>query len=416
MSKIEDQLSKHPHWENLKKISQTLEDNGFQSVLVGGGVRDSLLGLPVKDFDLATSAKPDEIAKIFPRAKTVWSQYAVTLVPYGDTKDHIEVTSFRKESKYEDGRRPKEVEYCSIEEDAKRRDLTINALFYDIQKKEIVDFVEGQKDLKNKIIRTVGEPKTRFLEDHLRLLRALRFSHQFEFPIEEKTKAAIKEIVPYLEKISQERKTDELLKMFSKGDFSKALKILDEYKTLDILFLLPNQKPKNPYDFWKQKFSFLKNQSYLWTTIGLPYFFDDSDDNSEDGFQAFLKGLKISSNDFKKCLFYFRSLKVLFSKDNSFIKKVTTLSEDANPLKEMASLWENYQKQTSLKDFFKEYDNLKSLHGGKWPKALITGEDLLKETYQKEQFGSLLTQAYEYQLETPKATKKDVLDYLKSLS
>ena len=139
-----------------------------------------------KDFDVATNAHPDQVKKIFKHSQFVGKSFGVIHLPFKNGQ-HIEIATFRKDGTYIDGRRPESVEFTSIEEDAKRRDFTINALYYDFHKKKVIDFFEGIKDIEEKKIRTVGNPEVRFQEDYLRIIRALRFSVTFDFEIEEKT-------------------------------------------------------------------------------------------------------------------------------------------------------------------------------------------------------------------------------------
>ena len=164
-----------------------------------------------------------------------------------------------------------------MEEDAKRRDFTINALFYDSQREELIDFVAGLKDLQNKILRTVGKPEKRFKEDHLRVLRTLRLAHQLGFQIDEETKKALPVFTQKIKTISRERVLEETIKMFSVGRIGSALKSLKEYAVFQFVFpgLTANFKSpylKNPFDFWNKNFSSYTEQAFFWTSIGLPFF------------------------------------------------------------------------------------------------------------------------------------------------
>ena len=146
---IKSLLKKYPHWSEIKNIISKLSQNGFEVFIVGGAVRDMLLNKTVKDMDMATSAKPKQIIKIFPKSNPKFEKYGVVFIPLKNNHK-IEITSFRQDSPYTDGRRPQSIQYSSIEEDAKRRDFTINALFYDVKKNQVIDLVNGMKDLKNK--------------------------------------------------------------------------------------------------------------------------------------------------------------------------------------------------------------------------------------------------------------------------
>jgi len=204
-------FEQHSYWQEIKTVIDKLISAGHQTLLAGGCVRDGLLGVRPKDFDIATSALPDQVKALFPEALDVGREFGVMILPRKFGK--IEVTTFRQDGDYLDGRRPTAVTFCSAEEDAKRRDYTINALFYDTQTGQVLDYVGGLKDLSGKIIRAVGDPQLRFTEDKLRLLRAVRFSAQLNFQIEMNTLAAVGRLASGLAQVSRERITDELRKL-----------------------------------------------------------------------------------------------------------------------------------------------------------------------------------------------------------
>lgn len=185
------------------KVIDTLQNAGFLAYAVGGCVRDCLLGRVPEDWDVATSAIPEQVLSLFPKTYATGIQHG-TITVLMDSHP-VEVTTFRKEGKYSDYRRPDEVVYTdNPEEDAGRRDFTVNALYWD-GKGEILDFFGGQEDLKGKLLRTVGEGTKRFSEDALRILRCARFSAQLQFDVEERTKSAMWEKAELLQQISRER-------------------------------------------------------------------------------------------------------------------------------------------------------------------------------------------------------------------
>lgn len=197
--------------ENVKMIINKLQDAGYEAYAVGGCVRDSYLGINPNDWDITTSALPNQVKAIFRRTIDVGIQHGTVKIMVGD--EGYEVTTYRIDGEYEDGRHPKKVTFtASLEEDLKRRDFTINAMAYS-EKTGIIDLFDGIKDLENGIIKAVGNPYERFSEDALRILRALRFSAKFSFEIEDKTKEAIRELAPTLSKISAERIREELEKL-----------------------------------------------------------------------------------------------------------------------------------------------------------------------------------------------------------
>lgn len=199
-------------------VLQTLEDAGFEAYFVGGSVRDVLLHRHVHDVDITTSAYPEEVKELFDKSIDTGIKHGTVTVLYGG--ESYEITTFRTESGYQDFRRPDHVTFVqNLDEDLKRRDFTINALAMDMHG-DIVDLFNGIEDLKNHIIRAVGNPEKRFHEDALRMMRAVRFMSQLEFKLEEKTEQAIKDNHELLKKISVERIREEFVKM-GLGPFSR---------------------------------------------------------------------------------------------------------------------------------------------------------------------------------------------------
>lgn len=199
-------------------VLQTLEDAGFEAYFVGGSVRDLLLHRHVHDVDITTSAYPEEVKELFDKSIDTGIKHGTVTVLYGG--ESYEITTFRTESGYQDFRRPDHVTFVqNLDEDLKRRDFTINALAMDMHG-NIVDLFNGIEDLKNHIIRAVGNPEKRFHEDALRMMRAVRFMSQLEFKLEEKTEQAIKDNHELLKKISVERIREEFVKM-GLGSFSR---------------------------------------------------------------------------------------------------------------------------------------------------------------------------------------------------
>jgi poly(A) polymerase len=214
-----------------KEIVGRLQQAGFAAFWVGGCVRDFLLGREPQDFDIATDAKPEQVEKLFKRTVAVGRKFGVMIVVEGGHQ--FQVATFRAEADYQDGRRPEKIIFANAEADASRRDFTVNGLFYDPLTKKTHDWVGGEKDLRAKIIRTIGKPEERFGEDHLRLLRAVRFAAQLDFAIEPKTFAAVKKLAPKIKLISAERIRDELLKLFQPPHAARALVLLRESGLLE---------------------------------------------------------------------------------------------------------------------------------------------------------------------------------------
>ncbi|AQQ09039.1 CCA-adding enzyme [Sedimentisphaera cyanobacteriorum] len=206
------------------KVLKTLRDNGFTAFYAGGCVRDMLIGREPKDYDIASDARPDEVERLFRRTVSVGAQFGVVLVMI---KEHqIEVAAFRSEWGYTDGRRPDSIIFTDPEEDAKRRDFTINGLFFDPVEEEVFDYVGGREDIEKGIIRTIGNPQERFEEDYLRMLRAVRFSAELGFEIEPQTLKAVSEFSEKISRISSERIAVELEKIFLSPRPAVGIKLL----------------------------------------------------------------------------------------------------------------------------------------------------------------------------------------------
>ena len=204
-----------------KDIVARLQAAGFAAFWVGGCVRDFLLGREAQDFDIATDARPEQVEKLFKKTIPVGKKFGVMIVVEGGQQ--FQVATFRAEADYQDGRRPEKIVFANAEADASRRDFTVNGLFYDPLTQKIHDWVGGEKDLRAKIIRTIGKPEERFDEDHLRLLRAVRFAAQLDFEIEPKTFTAIQKLAPKIKLISAERVREELVKLFAPAAASFSL-------------------------------------------------------------------------------------------------------------------------------------------------------------------------------------------------
>lgn len=209
-----------------RKITQTLKDKGFTAYFAGGCVRDHLRGQKPQDFDIATTATPDEVEKLFRRTIPVGKQFGVMIVVEEDIP--FEVATFRCEGGYQDGRHPTQVSFTQPEEDAKRRDFTVNGMFYDPFTEKVIDFVEGMKDLPLKIIRAIGDPSERFEEDKLRLLRAVRFASTLGFEIEANTWKALCKEAPKIRQVSPERIREELVKIFTRSGAARGYVLLSE--------------------------------------------------------------------------------------------------------------------------------------------------------------------------------------------
>jgi len=208
-----------------RRIISSLQQAGYHAYFAGGCVRDRERGVEPKDFDIATSAKPEEVQRLFPKTVPVGISFGVILVI--EEGIAFEVATFRKEEKYLDGRHPESVSFSNLEQDAQRRDFTVNGLYFDTTSNQVIDQVGGRADIKRKLIQTIGDPEARFLEDHLRMMRAIRFAVQLEFDIAPKTFGAIQKHSQKIKMISAERVRDELIKIVTSPQPARGIRLLD---------------------------------------------------------------------------------------------------------------------------------------------------------------------------------------------
>ncbi len=234
-------------YDNALNILKEIRAAGFTAYFAGGAVRDQLLGRIPKDYDIATNALPEQIEDLFDKTVPVGKAFGVIMVVQNGIE--TEVATFREDAGYQDGRRPDSVHFCGAEEDAKRRDFTINGMFYDPIADEVIDYVGGKADLEKKIIRAIGDPDRRFAEDHLRMLRAVRFAHTLGFEIDPATRTAIQNHAADLAKISIERIENEfsrtLVESIRPGDALRELVDLGLMETIipEILPMIGQEQP-----------------------------------------------------------------------------------------------------------------------------------------------------------------------------
>ena len=462
---IKKHLEKNSHWLEIQEILKKISQEGFQVFIVGGAVRDALLNRKLKEIDLVSSAKPDDILRLFPKARGPFKKYGVIFISLKDGT-RLEITSFRKDSSKSDGRRPEFIEYASMDTDFMRRDFTINALYYDPQKDKIFDFSGGQKDLKEKKIKTIGKAKERFREDYLRMIRALRFESQLGFKLDPEVTKAIKEQKQKLKEISPERITEEIHKVFLFGKTLSFISSLKKHGLFDLIF--PNldfnktksylsffdpisstsldvetKERKNSRDPLDTKSSQTKKQiSYhivlSWISLGLASFY-----GSKKNFQDFLKRYLLASRMQKEILSYLDSIEVLVKKEakeeQDMVEKWLAFNGRADLVYKLSKTLllhsKAYSSSLKLKKYDrKEYENKcnekvskinitekqlqayfvgfqKRAKAGRLPSPLLRGSDLLnrKPAIKKEDFSKILKKSYHIQLINPQLTKEDIL-------
>ena len=232
MAAISDQ---HPF---ALEIVLQLRAAGHIALFAGGCVRDSLLGREAKDYDIATTARPEQVRKLFGHRRTlaVGASFGVIMVLAPQGGGQVEVATFRTEGPYLDGRRPESVAFCTPEEDARRRDFTINGMFFDPVEQRVLDFVSGEQDLNAKIVRAIGNPHERFREDKLRMLRAVRFTATLGFSLDPETADAIRAMASELIVVSSERIAQELKKMLLDPHRRRAIQLTEDVELIRVIF------------------------------------------------------------------------------------------------------------------------------------------------------------------------------------
>ncbi len=421
---------------NLKyeaiSIVKTLKKAGFEAFWAGGVVRDLLLRKKPHDYDIATSALPKDIEKLFKKVVPVGRQFGVMIVNKGTY--NFEVTTFRGEGAYLDNRHPTKIYFTTAKEDSKRRDFTINALFYDPIEKKVIDFVKGKKDLEKKIIRTVGDPKERFTEDHLRIIRAVRFAANLGFEIHPKTWKFVKEMSPLINKMSQERIRDELIKMFTRPNPGEALHLLNVSgllkEILPEIALMKGIKESNKDLLFYTQLVLESLKEPNLTTVFSALFLDlgkasakqvkniphSSSESSVKIGNRILKRLKFSNKTTSRIISCIRN-QILFdevrSMKESQLKKLAASGtfEDALELFHAICLTgkgdlRNYRFiKNKMKTFQKI--NIK-------PKAILSGSDLIEYGLKPSAvFKDLLSRLYDLQLEGKVETRSEALKWLK---
>jgi len=225
------------------EVVETLREAGFLAYWAGGCVRDRLLQIVPKDYDVATNARPEEIRRVFGRRRTlaIGAAFGVITVLGSKPTGQIDVATFREDADYSDGRHPDSVSFSTPQHDAQRRDFTINGLFYDPVEDRVIDYVGGRDDLRLRRIRAIGDPRQRFTEDKLRMLRAIRFAATLDFAIEPATMAAIRQMAGELVVVSAERVSQEMTRMLVDPNRARAIQLLRESSLLDVV--LPELAP-----------------------------------------------------------------------------------------------------------------------------------------------------------------------------
>lgn len=392
MSQVQSLLESHSDWPAVNTIYHNLQAHGYRAFLAGGCVRDALLGKEAHDLDVASDATPEQIESIFERTVNVGKAFGVMRVLVGNSD--IEVATFRTDGDYKDGRRPEGVVFSSPMEDAQRRDFTVNALFFDLNTGEVLDFVQGKVDLSKKILRTVGDPEKRFAEDHLRLLRAARFVSQLSFTVEEQTFQALKKMAPLVKSVSGERIRDEIIKLLSGTSVERGLELMTATGLMEQLF--PFRLRENS---WQN--SSRKHES--WQLLALFFRAATQSELSES-----LKMLKLSGKEQKsieKAWNVWHMPELFFQSTRG--KALQAVAEPGvlfalRILKDEKSFWES-SAQEILEDW--------RSWGEALPSPFLRGEDL-KGHLSGRDMGRCLTEAFELQLERKLQSRAEALQWI----
>lgn len=426
------------------KLVKLLQDAGYKAYWAGGCVRDMLLGKEPKDFDIVTNAKPNKIEKIISHTIPIGKQFGVILAV---EKGHsFEIATFRSDSGYSDGRRPDAVTFTNAKEDALRRDFTINGMFYDPTAKKIYDYVDGQKDLKARLIRFIGTPHKRILEDHLRIIRAIRFKNTFKFQYHPSTYKAIINHANLAEKVSGERLYNELNKILILDNCVEAIEDIRDTGVLKVI--LPEVEATKgvaqPYRYHKEGDVFDHTMKCLqaipkdanlelrWATllhdIGKPETFKLKERIRFD--HHIEAGTKIAQNILKR---------LRFPKKKA--QKIIWLTEHHMMMEPLRKMTKARQRHWFLKPWFKDlmelfkadiagtipsdynlYEKIEKKYKKglkeipKEPKKLISGEDVMKILSLKpgKRIGQILKKIRHLQLERKIKTKKQALEWIRS--
>ena len=385
--KLAESFLKHPRGKAAFFVLKKLKESHFESYFVGGCVRDGLLGIEIKDFDIATKASPDEIKKIFPRFKSQGEKYGTIGVFYKSF--YIEVTTFRTEGSYSDKRHPDHVIFSTVEKDSLRRDFTVNAIYFDPLEMKIVDLVKGRESLKKREIKCIGEAKERLSEDCLRMLRAIRFFVTLDFSVDKDIINYIKAHPSHILNTPFQRCYNEWILIFNSKKNNEGIKAL--IQTHLFLVLFPFAK-KFISLFEKIK---LKEEIAGSTYLSLMAFFSDF---NFPLLKKYLVSKKLLSTVKKNCHYLNFFIKARSEGERQYLIKTYP------PLKECLLLYTEMTKKSLFFDF-------KSI-----PEPLITIKDLKELKISNKKFSFFLKESYIWQLNHPQASQTDIKMWIKTKS
>ncbi len=423
-----------------REVIAKLRAAGHRAYLVGGCVRDVLLGVKPKDYDVATDARPDRIMDLFPNAGRVGAHFGVVLVR--KIFEQIEVATFRSDQEYTDGRRPDTVHFeTDPAQDARRRDFTINGLLLDPDSGELLDFVGGRADLENHVVRAIGDANARFREDHLRLLRAVRFAARLKFQIAPATFEAMRENAPLIAKVSAERIREELTRILTEGGARYGFELLDATGLLPVLLpeiavmkgveQPPQYHPEG--DVWRHTLLLLEQLEHPSATlawgallhdVGKPPTFRVADRIRFDGHveegvhlaRAILNRLRFSRDDMEQIealIANHMKFKDVGKMKESTLRRFLRTAKFEEHLElhrlDVSSSNRNFEAYETVRRKLNEYTEERLR-----PAPLLTGTDLIGAGYQPgPRFSQILTAVEDAQLEGELQTSGEAMQFVR---
>jgi poly(A) polymerase len=412
--------------DDALEVLKRLRRAGHVAYFAGGCVRDLLMSISPKDYDVATNAPPQRVRELFSNTQAVGQAFGVILVKHGPST--VEVATFRTEGIYSDGRRPDSVAFTSAQHDAQRRDFTINGLFLDPLENpptgKVIDYVNGQQDLRNRVLRAIGDPHKRFAEDHLRLLRAVRFAARLGFTVESSTAHAIRTNAAKLKGISPERIADELRMMLTPATRRQAWALLWEYGLIPVIFRFLPPRDAQSFNAGDSLFTRVAPQRPITFSLGLAAAVLDYRLNDPNHLLALLSrpeiarvgramrdALKISNEELDAMTGILSPLTGLLAPAPPALaaKKrflaLATAGDTRLLLRALASHGLFPQRIEELESEFKELSKTEVA-----PAPLITGDDLVAAGFLPgPAFKRILDTAYDAQLEGNIATREDAM-------
>ncbi len=386
-------LESHPQYRFAVQIAEVLAKLGYLTVLAGGCVRDSLLGVSPKDLDIATSAPPDVVEQSFERTLAVGKAFGTIVVVLDG--NNFEVTTFRSEGPYLDGRHPSKVTFTDAKEDAFRRDFTVNALFYDIEKSAVIDYVGGVSDLERRLLKTVGVAEDRFQEDRLRMLRAVRFVGQLGFVLDVASVKAIQQQYQTLGSVSVERIFNETKRLLESAHLHDGLRALRESRLYKVFWPELESVELNRL----AKFSGFLN----WENVFAALCWLGNVQNPEPR----LRQWKVSRESMRKIETLLKALNDFSVGRQSRAERIRWLGSDV--MGELMVLLAGVFDEKVVHQWVGELLAVADTDG-RLPKPWVSGEDLLKQGYAPgESMGRILRQIYDAQLEGRVANREDAL-------